>query len=108
MRGMVLAFLDGCTYCTLVQIAREALMSEGGQDRDGGGDVVWPRGPRWPRAAQTVWWAARPLSLLEHCRRRYGEVFRIRPYGHGNIVCVAEPELIKQVFTGDRDLFHAG
>jgi cytochrome P450 len=70
--------------------------------------VKWPPGPAWPRAVQTVWWAARPLSLLDRCRRRYGEVFRLRVYGHGDIVCLARPGLIKAVFTGDRDVFHAG
>lgn len=67
-----------------------------------------PPGPRWPRAAQTALWAARPVSLMRYCRRRYGDVFTLRPYGFGNIVFVAEPELIKQVFTGDRDVFAAG
>jgi cytochrome P450 len=105
---MVLAFVDGCTYCTAVQIPEEALMQVQGQGQEGAGEVVWPPGPRWPRVVQTVWWAARPLSLLDHCRRRYGEVFRVRPYGHGDIVCVADPELIKQVFAGDRDVFRAG
>jgi cytochrome P450 len=48
------------------------------------------------------------VSLLDRCRRRYGDVFRFRPYGHGDIVCIADPDLIKEVFTGDRDVFHAG
>ena len=67
-----------------------------------------PPGPRWPRAAQTAWWAARPLSLMRYCRRRYGDVFTVRPYGFGNIVLIADPALIKEVFTGDRDVFAAG
>jgi cytochrome P450 family 135 len=67
-----------------------------------------PPGPRWPRAAQTAWWAARPLSLMRYCRRRYGDVFTVRPYGFSNIVLVADPGLIKEIFTGDRDVFAAG
>ena len=67
-----------------------------------------PQGPRWPRAVQTAWWAARPLSLMRYCRRRYGDVFTVRPYGFGDIVLVADPGLIKEVFTGDRDVFAAG
>jgi len=67
-----------------------------------------PPGPRWPRAVQTAWWAARPLSLMRYCRRRYGDVFTVRPYGFGDIVLVADPGLIKEVFTGDRDVFAAG
>jgi cytochrome P450 family 135 len=67
-----------------------------------------PRGPRWPRALQTLWWAARPASLMKHCRRRYGDVFTIRPYGFGDIVLLADPDQIKEVFAGDRDVFAAG
>jgi cytochrome P450 len=67
-----------------------------------------PAGPRWPRAVQTAWWATRPVSLMRHCRRRYGDVFTVRPYGFGNIVLVADPGIIKEVFTGDRDVFAAG
>jgi hypothetical protein len=50
-----------------------------------------PPGPRWPRALQTVWWAARPASLMSLCRRRYGDVFSVRPYAFGNIVVLADP-----------------
>jgi cytochrome P450 len=67
-----------------------------------------PPGPHWPRAIQTAWWAARPLSLMRYCRRRYGDVFTVRPYGFGDIVLVADPGHIKEVFTGDRDVFAAG
>jgi cytochrome P450 len=67
-----------------------------------------PPGPHWPRALQTAWWATRPTSLMNFCRRRYGDVFTVRPYAFGNIVVVADPEMIKAVFTGDRDVFAAG
>ena len=67
-----------------------------------------PSGPTLPRLAQTAWWAARPLSFMRHCQRRYGDVFTIRIYGFGNIVLLADPALIKEVFTGDREVFAAG
>ncbi len=67
-----------------------------------------PAGPRWPRAVQTAWWAARPETLVEYCRKRYGNLFTLRILGFGNMVFVADPAAIKQVFTGDRDVFHAG
>jgi cytochrome P450 len=57
---------------------------------------------------QTALWAARPVFLLEHCRRRYGDMFTVRPYAFGDIVVVADPEAIKEVFTGDREVFAAG
>src|SRR5258708_19285553 len=67
-----------------------------------------PPGPRLPRALQTLLWAARPIWFMQRARRRYGDVFTIRPYAFGNIVVLADPEHIKQVFTGDRDVFAAG
>jgi cytochrome P450 len=67
-----------------------------------------PPGPRLPRALQTVLWAARPLSFMKRARRRYGPVFTVRPYAFGNVVVLADPEHIKEVFTGDRDVFAAG
>jgi cytochrome P450 family 135 len=45
---------------------------------------------------------------MKHCRRRYGDVFTIRPYGFGDIVLLADPDHIKEVFAGDRDVFAAG
>jgi cytochrome P450 len=42
------------------------------------------------------------------CRRRYGDAFTIRPYGFGDIVVLSDPESIKEVFNGDRDVFAAG
>jgi cytochrome P450 family 135 len=45
---------------------------------------------------------------MQHCRRRYGDVFTVRPYGFGNIVLLADPDVIKEVFAGDRDVFAAG
>ncbi|MEA2351184.1 MAG: cytochrome family [Thermoleophilaceae bacterium] len=57
---------------------------------------------------QTAWWAYRPESILRHCRERYGDAFTIRTFGIGDIVCLADPNAVKEVFTGDRDVFHAG
>jgi cytochrome P450 len=67
-----------------------------------------PPGPRWPRALQTVWWATRPNSMMSLCRSRYGDVFTVRSYVFGDVVVLADPESIKQVFTGDPEVFAAG
>src|SRR6266700_5930065 len=67
-----------------------------------------PAGPRLPRAVQTVLWAARPVSFMQRSRRCYGDVFTVRPYAFGNVVVLADPAHIKDVFTGDRDVFAAG
>jgi cytochrome P450 len=67
-----------------------------------------PPGPRLPRALQTVLWAVRPIWFMQRARRRYGNVFTIRPYAFGDIVVLADPAHIKEVFTGDREVFAAG
>jgi hypothetical protein len=61
-----------------------------------------PPGPRLPRALQTVLWAARPQWFMHHARRRYADVFTIRPYAFGDMVVLANPEHITEVFTDAR------
>src|SRR5207248_7717470 len=67
-----------------------------------------PPGPRLPRALQTALWAARPLAFMDRARRRHGPVFTVRPYGFGPVVVLADPGHIKEVFTGDSEVFAAG
>jgi cytochrome P450 len=52
-------------------------------------------------------WIVRPIPFLERCKRSYGDLFTVR-FPIGTIVFVAEPEIIKQIFTGDPDVLHAG
>jgi cytochrome P450 family 135 len=51
---------------------------------------------------------SRPHGFLERCRRRYGDVFTVHVAPYGRMVFIADPELVKQVFTGDTHLFHVG
>ncbi len=67
-----------------------------------------PPGPRWPRLLQTALWATQPGWLARHCQRRFGDVFTLRPLGIGDVVTIARPQTIKEIFGGDRDVFHAG
>jgi cytochrome P450 len=49
-----------------------------------------------------------PLGFLARLRERYGDAFTVKfPY-FGRIVYVADPELVKEVFTGSPAVFHAG
>jgi cytochrome P450 len=67
-----------------------------------------PPGSRLPAIAQAVRYARDPLGFLTRYQRRYGDVFTVSfPY-FGQIVYVAEPELVKAVFTGSPEQFHAG
>jgi cytochrome P450 family 135 len=67
-----------------------------------------PPGPRYPRALQTIGWVARTGPFLERCRQRYGDVFTLRIAHEGTWVMLADPDDVRQVFTGDPRVFHAG
>lgn len=67
-----------------------------------------PPGPRLPRLVQTALWASYPGALSRYCQRRIGETFTLRPLGIGDVVVLTRPEAIREVFTGDREVFRAG
>src|SRR5437870_6648415 len=67
-----------------------------------------PPGLRWPRAAQTAAWAVRPYYVMRYGRRRFGDVFSVRLYGFGDMMVVGDPAVMKEIFTGDREVFAAG
>jgi len=46
--------------------------------------------------------------MLYACQDRYGDMFTIRIAYEGTWVMLADPAAIKQVFTGDPKVFHAG
>ena len=49
-----------------------------------------------------------PVGFLERNRRRYGDVFSLSFPGFGRMIYLADPALVKEVFTGDPATFHAG
>jgi cytochrome P450 len=61
-----------------------------------------------PRALQTAIWSRRAQWMLEQSRARFGDMFTIRIANEGTWVMVSDPEAVKQVFTGDPRVFHAG
>ena len=67
-----------------------------------------PPGPPLPRVAQTAIWSRRARRLLYSCQDRYGDIFTLKILGEGTWVVLADPEAVKQVFTGDPRVFHAG
>jgi cytochrome P450 len=56
----------------------------------------------------TVRFGRRPLETLLEWRRRYGNVFTAKFLVFGTGVYVAEPEAIRELFTGDQSDLHAG
>jgi len=61
-----------------------------------------------PRAAQTLAWLTRPGPFMQRAHERYGDVFTVKIAQEGTWVFLAHPDLVKQVFTGDPRLLHAG
>jgi cytochrome P450 len=57
---------------------------------------------------QTIQWIVRPTAMMERLRRRYGDMFTMRVVHEGTWVFLSDPEAVKQVFTGDPRLLHAG
>ncbi len=76
--------------------------------RSAGSGPALPFGPHYPRIIQAWLWLKRPLWFLDHCSRTYGDVFTMRlPLGM-NLVHIADPELVKAVFTGSSEVLRAG
>jgi cytochrome P450 len=70
--------------------------------------MTLPPGPRGPAFVQSLRLMLRPIDYMEACLRRYGDVFTLRFIGMGNLVYVADTEIVKEIFTGDPRIFHAG
>ena len=58
--------------------------------------------------AQTAIWSRQARRLLFACNDRYGDMFTLKVAYEGTWVMLADPEAVKQVFTGDPRVFHAG
>src|SRR5689334_16206871 len=72
-----------------------------------GSSMALPPGPRSPALFQMLAFLWRPERTLLENMRRYGHVHTIKNPILGPQVIVSEPELIKQVFTGDPDVYQA-
>jgi cytochrome P450 len=65
-------------------------------------------GSHAPGIVQLVNYGLDPLGFLGTQQRRFGDIFSVRfPY-FGRIVYVAQPDLVKALFTGDPAVFHGG
>jgi cytochrome P450 len=61
-----------------------------------------------PVALQSAIWARHAQWMLSQCAVRFGETFTLRIAHEGTWVMLSNPEHVKQVFTGDPRVFHAG
>ena len=48
------------------------------------------------------------MPFMERCHARYGDIFSLKIAQEGTWVMLAHPDMVKQVFTGDPAVFHAG
>lgn len=68
----------------------------------------FPPGPRTPALLQMLTYGRDPIGFFVRLQRRHGDVFSASFPSFGRVVYVAEPALVKEVFTGDPTRFHAG
>ena len=57
---------------------------------------------------QTLGWAVRTMPFLEGARARYGDMWTMKLAQEGPWVMVSDPDVVKQVFKGDPEVFRAG
>jgi cytochrome P450 family 135 len=67
-----------------------------------------PPGPRMPRLLQTAIWFGKAQWMLDQCAARFGDTFTLRILNEGTWVVLSDPDDVRQVFTGDPRVFHAG
>jgi len=61
-----------------------------------------------PTALQSAIWFRKAQWLLDTCQARFGDMFTLKIANEGTWVVTSNPDTIKQVFTGDPRLLHAG
>jgi cytochrome P450 len=68
-----------------------------------------PAGPTTPAIVNMVRWLRTPLAFLDDLSARYGNVFTLRlPRLTGPMVFFAEPAAVREIWTGDPSVLHAG
>ncbi len=70
--------------------------------------MTLPPGPSGPHLLQTMGWLSRPGPYSRRLRARYGDVITLHVERHAPWVLLGDPDHVKQVFTGDPDVLHAG
>src|SRR4051794_24797567 len=67
-----------------------------------------PPGSKAPSLLQALRYARNPLGFLVQLQRRYGDIFTLSFPFFGRLYYVADPVLVKELFTGPPEQFHAG
>jgi len=70
--------------------------------------IALPPRPDLSRWMMRTGFVLQPTRFLELCHERMGDYFTLRPAPGRVLVVTADPDAVKQVFTGDPALLHAG
>ena len=70
--------------------------------------MALPPGPREPALIQSWRFWRRPIDTLVTWHKRYGDAFTVRFAIVGTGVYVADPQAVREMFTGDQSNLHAG
>ncbi|MBE8999733.1 cytochrome P450 [Nostoc sp. LEGE 12447] len=61
-----------------------------------------PNGPQSPPVMQMLRWITSPMSFMETCAKRYGDMFTIRLDSKSPpLIFVSKPEVLEQILTND-------
>lgn len=67
-----------------------------------------PPGPQHPALAQMLQWIFYPMTFMEACAQRYGDIFTLRlGKNFAPIVFVSNPQALQEILTGDLKQFDA-
>jgi cytochrome P450 len=67
-----------------------------------------PPGPSTPGFVQMLLWMRSPADRLEEIGARWGDAFTTRSPIFGTIANFTHPDAVRQIFTGEPSVFHAG
>jgi len=67
-----------------------------------------PPGPRVPPLVNALRYARDPLGFFPRLRERHGDLFTVSFPDFRKVVYLAEPSLVRELFTGDPAQLHAG
>jgi cytochrome P450 len=70
--------------------------------------MTLPPSPRGPHLLQTAGWVTRPGPYSRRLRARFGDTFTLHVDRRAPWVVLSHPDDVRQVFTGDPNVFHAG
>src|SRR5919199_1779526 len=70
--------------------------------------MTLPPGPQTPVLAQTLQWIFSPMSYMEACAKRYGDLFTLLlGKKFAPVVFVSNPQALQQILTSDTKQFEA-